>query len=215
MISTDNNDTTVAAASGVVAEESNKYLQINKQTGLLEWLSLSADEVVKDVLIEGKSIIDESGTALISNETIPETTWDNLSIGGNAATATHATCADRATQADCADLLGKNNAGNITQPIYLNNGSANVCTPYEEATVDKASKANALYSEESAATVAAGNDTKPVYFNNGIPVECQAYSEASVKLSASTSQIKYGTALPESSEYSQWSDGTIFFLYEE
>lgn len=203
------------SANDVTVEESNKYLRTNPQNGLLEWSSLSADEVVKDVLIEGNSIVNESGAAVLSNETIPETTWDNLSIGGNAATATHATRADHATQADCADLLGKNNVGNITQPIYLNNGSANICTPYEEATVDKASKANALYSEESAATIAVGNATKPVYFNNGIPVECQAYSEASVKLSTSTSQIKYGTVLPEDTEYLQWPDGTIFFLYEE
>lgn len=212
MISTDTNTTVTIAASRVTSEESNKYLQTNKQTGLLEWSSLSADEVVKDVLIEGNSIVDESGTALISNETIPEITWDKLSIGGNAATATHAATADHA---DLADQLGKENIGNSTQPIYLNSGSAAACIPYEEATVNKANKANVLYSDEAAATISIGNTTKPVYFNEGIPAECQDYSEASVKLSASTSQIKYGTTLPESSEYSQWPDGTIFFLYEE
>lgn len=149
---------------------------------------------------------------MISNETIPETTWDNLSIGGNAATADHAT---NANHADVADQLGKENIGSSTQPIYLNSGSATACTPYEEATVNKANKANVLYSDETATEISTGGATKPVYFSKGIPTECQDYSEASVKLSASTSQIKYGTALPESAEYLQWPDGTIFFLYEE
>lgn len=202
-------------ASGVAIEESNKYLRTNQYNGLLEWAGISASEVVKDVLIEGNSVVDETGAALISNETIPETTWDNLSIGGNAATATKAQEADHATNADIADKLGEVNIGTTAQPIYLDNGVATVCIPYNEATVNKAVKANVLYSDEEATTISIGAETQPVYFKDGIPIECIDYSNASVKLSASTSQIKYGTVLPESAEYSQWPDGTIFFLYEE